>query len=248
MCSSAKVNIYGMPRDIRVANALVAADYRMKLVWNNLAVLPIAHRFPTSRDLDIEESRQDLIHNRPVHGGSLTKLWFNAGRFSYQISPDYDVAFMDCAQIVLSDKLVFLAQHQFQRAADKVDHPAQAFACAWTARMEDVYKAEPIWRDMHNIYRQFALARIMFDNGAIGRANLDSSTINYLLDANLPTEVTTPTTLPNMIVIDYVAAAGKSRMLYNHGGVVANAGYSKSFEKSSQRPSIDIKDTVRSLR
>jgi hypothetical protein len=264
ICSPAhKVYVLGMPRDTRVANVLVNADYRMKLVFTNKVSLPIHNPFSTIRDLDNERDRQDLLQdfkglvntdqsNRPRTG----RLWFHAGRFSYQISPEKDVVFMDCAQVLISDQATVIKNGELVDNPDpSVVNPIhRAFTCAWQARMEEIYKAEPIWRDMHNIFRHFALGRIMNENGALSLLNEMGSTA-WLLQTGGWTEAATPTTLPSVSDIDdvevpYNAFTLRDTSYHCHGGVTANAGYDKPFDKSSRRPAttMDVKDAVHSRR
>jgi hypothetical protein len=72
MWSPFTVYVYNMPRDTRVANVLVAADYRMKLISVNKASLPIAQPFPTMRDLRIQRA---LHHRRDASLLQIT-MWY----------------------------------------------------------------------------------------------------------------------------------------------------------------------------
>ena len=78
--------------------------------------------------------------------------------------------------------------------------------------MDDVYKAEPIWRDMHDIFRHFALARVMKDSDAIERTAFDGG---YFLDRYEIPNVTVPPSLPGLGHIDQYQQPGAGNSTTN---------------------------------
>lgn len=188
------VRVDGMPRHTRLAKLLVDADFRMKLVGFSEVVLPIRDPFLGSSEM---HARQDFFFKKagrpsPVRFTAL-RMWFEPGAFSYEISTARDTVFLDRAQVVLRDRARATdAQGQLQDHG--IDDPfARAFTCAWTMRMEEVYEAEPIWRDMHNIYRHFAIADIIVREGLFDLAGFDPAA---LLDRHRVEEVRLPDTMP----------------------------------------------------
>jgi len=95
--------------------------------------------------------------------------------------------------------------------------------------MEDVYKAEPIWRDMHNIYRNFALTRIMHDLDAFGQAGFDP---DFLLHGYKVPVVEVPATMPGSVRVEtYVRPRGRTPGTYSYhvcGGV--DVGFNKPLD------------------
>jgi hypothetical protein len=222
------VRVEGMPRHSRLAKVLVDADYRMKLVGQGQVELPIASPFQSSFAGRIERYRQDSdagVTSKPYN----TRYWFEAGRFSCQQSAGDDTIFVDIAQVVLKDENQSLTGKGLSAAGD-VDEITRAFTCAWTERMEDTYRAEPIWRDMHNIFRHFAVARAIRDNNALDRVNFAGE---YLLDKHVLGTVHVAPTLPGTgRVADYVSSrGGKTSRLYTNvcGGV--SVGFGDPIEK-----------------
>jgi hypothetical protein len=65
--------------------------------------------------------------------------------------------------------------------------------------MEEIYQAEPIWRDMYNIFRHFAVARVMKDRDAFARAGLAS---DWLLHRYELPRVALPASLPGLDRVD----------------------------------------------
>jgi hypothetical protein len=209
ICSSPQtVRVEGMPRDTRVAKILVDADYRMKQVSQGSIKLPINSPFQSDFEARTASLRaEDEAGGNGKHPGTNTRYWFQPGTFSYQVSDDAETVFMDTAQVVLNDEDQVLRPGKLE-ASGRVNPFSRAFTCAWTSRMEDVYKAEPIWRDMHNIFRHFALARIMADREAFERAGFNG---DYLLDRHEIAKADVPDSLPGLgRVIPYETRRGRT--------------------------------------
>jgi hypothetical protein len=166
VCASPqKVRVDGMPRHTRVSYVLVDADYRMKQVGQGTMKLPIDSPFPSHTEVSRTYSRIARQRGTTL-GPTNTRFWFAPGRFDYQVTPAADAGFLETAQVVLQDEDEKLT-HDGLAASGAVNPMTRAFTCAWTERMEDTYRAEPIWRDMHNIFRHFALARIIVRHGVL---------------------------------------------------------------------------------
>jgi hypothetical protein len=187
-----KVRVEGMPRHTRLAKVLVDADYRMKMVAQGTVELPINSPFPAADKVRSAKWREDVLAGRPVGGPHNNRYWFEPGQFSYQY--DADTVFLDSTQVVLRDEDQQLKPNVLV-ASGRTDPITRAFACMWTERMEDTYRAEPIWRDMHNIFRLFALARTMADRNAFAQAGLSDE---MLLDRYQVPHVEVPATLPGL--------------------------------------------------
>lgn len=194
MCKSPQtVRVEGMPRNSRAAKVLIEADYRMKMVTQGTVNLPIQSPFPSSFPARVARWREEATEGAASRAFN-TRYWFQPGQFSYQVSPEVDTVFVDRAQVVLNDEDQFLKDDALVTSGE-IDDISRAFTCAWTDRMEDVYKAEPIWRDMHNIFRHFAVARIMRDRDAFSQANFPGE---FLLDRYVLPTVDVPGILPGL--------------------------------------------------
>jgi hypothetical protein len=187
------VRIEGMPRNTRVAKILVDADYRMKQVGQGTVSLPIISGFPSHYEVRLQRWREAVDHRQQMQGFH-TRFWFQPGRFSHQADDGAGTIFLDRAQVILNDEDQAIT-HGSLNASGRVDPITRAWACAWSERMEDVYNAEPIWRDMYNIFRHFSVARIMKDLNAIGQANFDAA---FLLERYEVPNVPVPATLPGL--------------------------------------------------
>jgi hypothetical protein len=186
------VRVEGMPRNTRLAKALVDADYRMKMVGQGSVTLPIQNGFPSHWEVRLQKWKESV--DRRQSGGNEwhTRFWFQSGRFAHQANEEGDTIFLDRAQVVLNDEDQAVSGNKLD-ATGRVDPITRAFCCAWSARMDDVYKSEPIWRDMYNIFRHFSIARIMTDLDAIGRANFDAQVLLERYEVpNVPLYATLP--------------------------------------------------------
>ncbi len=231
LCKSPQtVRVEGMPRSSRVAKVLVDADYRMKMVSQGTVNLPIKSPFPSSFSERVAKWREEAAERTKSRRFN-TRYWFQPGRFTYQASNDADTVFVDFAQVILNDEDQFLKGGALV-ASGEIDDVSRAFTCAWTDRMEDIYKAEAIWRDMHNIFRHFAVARIMRDRDVFTQVGFAGE---FLLDRyNLP-NVDVPATLAGLgHVEEYEQRRGsaKSRLAYSVCGGVS-VGFNKPLEKNS---------------
>lgn len=226
------VRIEGMPRNTRLAKSLVDADYRMKMVGQGMVSLPIQSPFPSHWEIRVQEWKEAVDRREQFrkYANLRWRLWFQSGHFSHQANEEADTIFLERAQVILKGEDQVLSGSKLVDAG-RVDPLTHAFCCAWSARMEDVYKAEPIWRDMHNIFRHFAMARIMKDLDAIGRANFDAE---FLLERYEVPNVTVGPTLPGVGRIEQYLAQnsnpGSTTATWSVCGGV-DVGFSKPVER-----------------
>ena len=206
VCATAQpVRIEGMPRNTRLAKVLVDADYRMKMVGQGSVRLPIQSAFPSHWEVRVQKWKAE-VDDRQKLSGWHTRFWFQAGRFSHQVNEEGDTVFLDRAQVVLNDEDRDLTHNNYS-ASGRVDPVTRDWCCAWSARMDDVYKAEPIWRDMYNIFRHFAIARIMKDIDAIRRSGFDAQ---FLLERYEVPNVPMPATLPGLGRVELYVPPGSN--------------------------------------
>ena len=190
MCSQQpqKVRVDALPRHCRVTKVLVEADYRMKQVSQGTLQLPVDPPLPGTFTRRLNQSRQMLRAGTSMGDwSSRRRFWFEPGKFEY--SHDYRIASLQSAQVILSDAD---ANADAGAKGGDEDPIAREFACDWTARMEETFRAEPIWRDMYNIYRHFAIAHILKEE------NLHHYELTRLIDAHEIDHVELPDTLPGL--------------------------------------------------
>jgi hypothetical protein len=188
------VTVWGLPTNVRAANVLVMADYKMKLVQMGNASLKIRDPFPSRFD----RYRQEILSGKN-HGAKEYRFWFQPASMSYLRSNN--TMFLDKVQVVLRN----MVSSSFQ------DQSAGSFACDWTNRMDEINRSETLWQDMYGVFRNFALARALYQEELLTRFD------RYLLLAGYRTDlVSTPTKFPGLIRTFPTKNGG---VFYSHGGV-----------------------------
>jgi hypothetical protein len=212
--------IWGMPKDSRVAKALLDADYRMKTTFTGVYKLKIKDPFPAPTGLNGTKIQALLKDDRRFNAKEEegTRFWFNPGKVSYV--RDGGSVFMDCVQVVLRTAVQSGEGHDKKYSED--------FACSWTNRMEEVVRSEHIWRDMVNQFRHFSIARTMVNDGN-GYALADPA-LAEALRSYVVAEVSVPKQYPALSFV----ARSKGRAFFMCGGVVVPAKATKTADVSDK--------------
>src|SRR5262249_1095152 len=151
--------------------------YRMKKVSQGLVRLPGIASPTIERWKASQAAAMKGLAGPPANKN---RFWFEPGSFTYKVSYASDTVFLDTAQVVLRDQLQSLSEGRLMVGAwNESDALGRAFAGSGTERREDPSAAEPIWRDMHNMFRHFAVARIIADRNVFRQVGFDS---DLLLD------------------------------------------------------------------
>jgi len=83
--------------------------------------------------------------------------------------------------------------------------------------MEEIYGAEPIWREMHNVYRHFAAGRIMVKESILSGSAYEE--VRALIDAHKVDDVSLPATLPGLSRFEVIESGRKRFASTVCGGV-----------------------------
>lgn len=228
-----KVRVDGMPRHCRVAKILLDADIKMKQVAQGRAKLPISTPFPGDFDALIADWRAQLTRGgKDDFRSGVTRYWFMPGRFSHGEAKDAKnmVRFNHTQVVLKTEDETASADGKSHVPTGRLDPYAQAFTCAWSTRMEEIYKSEMLWQEMRNMYRHFALTRIMADLGAIKHADFDAE---FFLDRfdipNVPVPDTTPGGSRVEVYVQHHRSGSTTFARSVCGGV--DVGFNKPIEK-----------------
>jgi hypothetical protein len=166
----AYARITALPDYSQIAKDLLDADYLMKKVTLGLHRLKLKDPFPDPHTIKAKlytkiqngtasQSEKDAAENNRNSGSG--RRWFVPGRMSYV--RDENSVFIDCVQILLKIETWKLGTFDPDtKLATAIKDPiAEDFVCSWTNRMKETIQAEPLFRRMEDIFRMFALARIL---------------------------------------------------------------------------------------
>lgn len=230
------VRVDGMQRHTRVAKLLVDADYKMKKVGAGLETLPISSPFIGNSEAVLRDWRAQIAAGtHPNVQSGITRYWFTPGRFTHgEARESRNMIRFGLTQVVLKDEAETYSGGR-HISTGKVNPYARAFTCSWTDRMEDTYRAEPLWQEMRNIFRWFALARVMRDLDAFAQAGLDPE---FLLDRYQVPRVELPATLPGVSRLEVATRRDEKNNTFTYvqsfcGGV--DVGFANPLEKEEDR-------------
>jgi hypothetical protein len=132
-----------MPNDSQTAKTLLDADYAMKLVCEGYGTVKIKNPFQDPYHAQLEARKSAIMNDPSLNFAGAARMWFTPGRMSYV--RDENSIFIDCVQIVLKSE-------DYLRGGVVDYNPFnQMFTCAWSNRMDEVIRSEPIWRKMQDI-------------------------------------------------------------------------------------------------
>ncbi|MER8475986.1 hypothetical protein [Mesorhizobium sp. M1163] len=239
------LRVDGMPRHTRVSDILLAADFRMKLVNEGLATIPIRDFFKGINmrgiERDIVQAKTGAAYKRPRY--DFDRYWFRAGSFTFQTTPRGETVFLDTAQVILSQQTQNMANGKMVNGGINPDQ--QAYVCDWNSRMEDTFKAEQIWRQMYNVFRHFAIARIIADRHALQTVDFPSDS---LLRRHEVKFVYVPDSLPGQSFLTPVKVGDVSWVAGICGGVSIDFDGSNVRQEDSTPISDEVPRSVLSTR
>jgi hypothetical protein len=209
-----------LPKDSHVAKDLLDADYLMKRVTSGDHLLKvndprlnpqkILHEMKVRIADGVAGPAERLIFEKTQQTGLGTR-WFVPGQMSYV--RDENSIFIDCVQILLR------ARFRKVGALGKIegDPVSGDLVCTWTNRMDEVARTEPLIGRLRDIFRMFALARILTKTGEL-RWMMDRGVIN---DYPIPT-VSVPYSYPSTVVDVLAWSSKRKRMMSSQicGGVL----------------------------
>lgn len=158
--SPQKVRVMGVPFKTRFAKTMVTADYDMKRLADGTDSLQLAG-FASLSDMTLEEVKQAILENRAVSVPISTtdRFWFYPGQNVYDETQG--------AMVIRQCPVILLTEAEYLNASGnlvgsgQVNPLAHQFAQAFTARYADVAQLRPQYRELENLFRWVALAKIM---------------------------------------------------------------------------------------
>lgn len=173
-----RVRVMGSPFDSHFAQVMVIADYKMKSLVNGADELDIPG-FTSLTKRHVDRASKDLEQGRPlsIPASSLNRFWFYPGEQAYVVD-EGAVEIKRSPVILLTEKEFLTSQGQIT-STGTVDPEAAAFAAAFTKHYQRIAASRPIYRELENLFRFVALAKLLQFNEVDKATGLD---VSYLLD------------------------------------------------------------------
>ncbi len=136
------VSIHGIPASTRFAQALVEADYRMKLIGIGLEQPPIRLRSWVSRVSPSSRS-----------AGALQRWWFEADYSGVKVSPDGNVLKLEGRGVKLVGEAERVDRNGNRNATGKAgDKASQGFTKEFTEKFDELADSTPVFHVLRNLY------------------------------------------------------------------------------------------------
>ncbi len=178
-----EVRVLGIPFDSRFAWAMVKADYDMKRLVDGSDSLAIPE-FSSLTDMTLDRIKEDMSQGRSssIPLAAMNRFWFYPGENRYL--EDEGVVEIDQCPVVLLTEAEYLNQRGQITGSGEGSPLAVEFTRSFSARYADIARERPIYKDLENLYRLVALAKIMKFKDVFQKAGLDVDVL--LKDCTLP--------------------------------------------------------------
>lgn len=186
------VRVMGIPFDTRFARIMVEADYDMKCIVDGTDELNIPG-LTSLADMKLEIIRQAIVNNRQITISpvSMDRFWFYPGANIYEEDQGI-VLIKECPVTLLTEEMYVRAGGRYT-PGHRADSLAKIFAESFSILYDAVEYERPIYRELENLFRLVALAKIIKFKSAHLEAGLD---IDYLLERFQVSEEPVDKTLP----------------------------------------------------
>jgi hypothetical protein len=139
---------------------MVKADYDMKRLVNGSDSLDIPG-FSSLVDMELEQAKTDILNNKsisvPLSG--LNRFWFHPGENRYL--EDEDMVVIDQCRVVLLTEAEHLTKSGKVVGTGHASPYAKKFTEAFSTLYTRIAKQRPIYRELENLFRFVALAKIL---------------------------------------------------------------------------------------
>ncbi len=186
------VSVQGVPFNSHFARVMVDADYYAKRLVDGSASL-LLDGFENLVDMTLDSVRQDRLKNQPItiSASCLNRFEFCPGENQYRY--DDGIVLIDKCPVFLLTEEQYLTKDNEISGRGKPDPLAEKFACDFTRRYPEIARQKPIYRELEDLFRFVALAKIMKLKQVDNQIDL-----GYLLDQAPISPVKVDPTLPGI--------------------------------------------------
>ncbi|NTU45391.1 MAG: DUF1598 domain-containing protein [Chlorobiaceae bacterium] len=172
------VRVLGIPFDTHFAQVMVSADYDMKRVVDGSDSLQI-QGFSSLTDITMAKAKSDIIQGKSlsIPRSSMNRLWFYPGENAFV--QDQGIITIKNSPVTLLSEAEYIGQSGKIVGVGQTDAFAVEFTRSFTTRYAEVAELRPIYKELENLFRFVALAKIMKIKSAGTESGVD---LGYFLD------------------------------------------------------------------
>lgn len=155
------VRIFGVPPNTHFARVMVEADYLMKDFCQGHRVLATV---PSTFEMFLAQSRQAMETGARERSPAriMSRFWFTADNPAVYQQQEVDLVLLGKLPIVLRTEAQMLGLGGGLVDRGRVHAIDQQFALAFTERFDHIARDWPIFRELENLYRAVAIAKILW--------------------------------------------------------------------------------------
>jgi hypothetical protein len=172
------VSVLGIPFDTHFAQVMVRADYDMKRLVDGTDSLTI-QGFSSLADIAMAKAKNEIIQDKPlsIPVSSMNRFWFYPGENAYV--QDQGIIIIMQSPVTLLTEAEYLGQGRKIAGTGLADPLAFEFTRSFTSRYAEVCLLRPVYKELENLFRFVALARIIKTKSAVTESGVD---LGYFLD------------------------------------------------------------------
>ncbi len=172
-----RVSVHGIPFDTHFGKVMVEADYDMKSLTDGTDD-PGVPGFSSLADIRRQQRQQAFAQGQTASlPGGMNRYWLSPGEYNY-IEADGIVLIKQASVQVETNPTTVDASGEIVDTATS-DPLAERWVASFTALYDKIAARRPIYRELDNLFRAFALAKVLYFRKGLEAAGLD---LGYLLD------------------------------------------------------------------
>ncbi|MCY2989661.1 MAG: DUF1598 domain-containing protein [Planctomycetota bacterium] len=189
------VIVGGVPRNSRHGRIMIAADYHMKKVSQGLVRVPDVVSC-LDRSIQEAKARFEKDGTLSTSGTSMARFWFHVAAGGPTFSEEEGVVWLDtCSVVVLTEQQKAAASGKLHDVQQE-DPQARAFAREFSSAFPKLTSQVPVYAELENLYRLYAVVLAMARHGVLDKLGLDCN--SYLAGYRYAEEKPLPATLPGL--------------------------------------------------
>jgi hypothetical protein len=186
------VGVFGIPFHSRFAKVMVDADYLMKTIVNGSREMEI-EGFRSLMDMSLDEYRDGVLRGEPVAISMMNRFWFYPGENLYTEAPG--ILLITRCDVQLLTEEEHLTHGGAVTGTGQPNPLAKIFTQSFSERYQQIADREPIYKELEDLFRFVALAKLMKEYKAPVESGLE---LGYFMDGFPVLDTPVDSTLPGL--------------------------------------------------